>query len=507
MSNIKKATNLLDLLDIGSPDQVAIREPGGREFTYDTLRSQVDSIGKQLRSMGVKRTDRVAIVIPNSAETIITFLGVAAAATAAPLNPAYKPDEFKFYLEDTNAVAIITTAGESSTVHDVASDNTIHIELEVKPDNTVTLSNDKSNGSSSDSYEPDSEDVALVLHTSGTTSRPKMVPLKHGNLAKSVDNIINTYNLVADDIALCVMPLFHVHGLVASTLSTFASGGTVSVPPKFNVLNFLRITEQEKFTWYTAVPSIHQTLLARSKGRESAYKLSELKFIRSCSSSLAPATMLGLEELFEVPVLEAYGMTEASHQMSSNPLPPGTRLPGSVGHGTGVDIAIMNDTGNLLDTLTRGEVVIKGSNVFSGYENNSEANATSFTDGWFRTGDEGMLDQNGYLTLLGRIKEIINRSGEKISPREIDEILLSHPAVAEAVAFGIPHPTHGEEPSAAVVLSGSADEKELISFCRDHLADFKCPRVIHVVEEIPRTATGKIQRRMVAEVISNKANK
>ena len=507
MANIKKATNLLDLLDIGTADQVAIREPGGREFTYDTLRSQVNSIGKQLRSMGVKRTDRVAIVIPNSAETIITFLGVAAAATAAPLNPAYKPDEFKFYLEDTDAVAIITMAGESSTVHDVASDNTIHIELEVKPDNTVTLSNDKSNGSSSDSYDPGSEDVALVLHTSGTTSRPKMVPLTHANLARSVDNIINTYNLVSEDIALCVMPLFHVHGLIASTLSTFASGGTVSVPPKFNVLNFLRITEQEKFTWYTAVPSIHQTLLARAKGRENAYRLPDLKFIRSCSSSLAPATMLGLEELFEVPVLEAYGMTEASHQMSSNPLPPGTRLPGSVGHGTGVDIAIMNDTGNLLDTLTRGEVVIKGSNVFSGYENNDEANSTSFTDGWFRTGDEGMLDQNGYLTLLGRIKEIINRSGEKISPREIDEILLSHPAVAEAVAFGIPHPTHGEEPSAAVVLSASADQKELISFCRDHLADFKCPRVIHVVDEIPRTATGKIQRRMVAEVISNKANK
>ena len=217
--------------------------------------------------------------------------------------------------------------------------------------------------------------------------------------------------------------------------------------------------------------------------------------------------MLGLEELFEVPVLEAYGMTEASHQMGSNPLPPGTRLPGSVGNGTGVDIAIMNDVGRLQDTLSRGEVVIKGINVFSGYENNDEANSTSFTDGWFRTGDEGMLDQNGYLTLLGRIKEIINRSGEKISPREIDEILLSHPAVAEAVAFGIPHPTHGEEPSAAVVLSASADQKELISFCRDHLADFKCPRVIHVVDEIPRTATGKIQRRMVAEVISNKANK
>ena len=504
---MKKATNLLDLLDIGSPNQIAIREPGGREFTYDTLRSQVNSIGKQLRAIGVKRTDRVAIVIPNSAETIITFLGVATAATAAPLNPAYKPDEFKFYLEDTNAVAIITKAGESSTAHDVANESTIHIELEVKPDNTIVLSNDITKGRSTDSSEPDNEDIALVLHTSGTTSRPKMVPLNHGNLARSVDNIVNTYNLTSDDIALCVMPLFHVHGLVASTLSTFASGGTVSVPPKFNVLNFLRITEQEKFTWYTAVPSIHQTLLARAKGRENAYKLSNLKFIRSCSSSLAPATMLGLEELFEVPVLEAYGMTEASHQMSSNPLPPGTRQPGSVGYGTGVDIAIMDESGKLQKALSGGEVVIQGENVFSGYENNVEANATSFTDGWFRTGDQGMLDQNGYLTLLGRLKEIINRSGEKISPREIDEILLSHPAVAEAVAFGIPHPTHGEEPSAAVVLNGSADQKELISFCRAHLADFKCPRVIHIVDEIPRTATGKIQRRIVAEVISNKANK
>ena len=212
--------------------------------------------------------------------------------------------------------------------------------------------------------------------------------------------------------------------------------------------------------------------------------------------------MSDLEDLFDVPVLEAYGMTEASHQMSSNPMPPAVRLAGSVGQATGIQISIMDEKGNIKAPKNRGEVVIKGPNIFHGYEHNPEANTSSFTDGWFRTGDEGMLDVDGYLTLLGRLKEIINRSGEKISPQEIDEILLSHPSVAEAVAFGIPHSIHGEEPSAAVVLKDSVSQSELIRFCREYLADFKCPRVIHIVDQIPRTATGKIQRRLVAETVN-----
>jgi acyl-CoA synthetase (AMP-forming)/AMP-acid ligase II len=210
--------------------------------------------------------------------------------------------------------------------------------------------------------------------------------------------------------------------------------------------------------------------------------------------------MQGLESAFGVPVLEAYGMTEASHQMASNPLPPGDRKPGSVGPGTGVRVGIMDAEGNLLAAGDHGEVVIQGRNVIQGYENNPEANASSFTNGWFRTGDQGFLDKAGYLTLVARIKELINRGGEKISPREIDEVLLRHPAIAEAVAFGTPHKMWGEEVAAAVVIreNTAVNESELLSYCRERLADFKCPKKIHITETIPRTATGKIQRRMVA---------
>ena len=212
--------------------------------------------------------------------------------------------------------------------------------------------------------------------------------------------------------------------------------------------------------------------------------------------------MSGLEAAFGAPVLEAYGMTEASHQMCSNPLPPAAHKPGSVGPGTGVKVSIMDALGNLLREGERGEVVIQGPNVVSGYENNPEANATSFTNGWFRTGDQGFLDADGYLMLTGRIKELINRGGEKIAPREIDEVLLRHPDVAEAVAFGVPHPAWGEEVAAAVVLRQPQKESEIIAFCKQHLAEFKCPKSLYIVTAIPRTATGKIQRGAVATTLA-----
>ena len=494
---------LRDLLENGAPQHAAIRVPNGPTITYDSLRRQVDSLAEHLRAQGISKEDRVALVLPNSAEAIISFLGVATAATAAPLNPAYKADEFRFYLEDTNARALIGDGRpEVDEARGAAPEQTLHIGVQIDDRGEVSFSNGVS-GSAGGNGPPEPGDTALILHTSGTTSRPKRVPLAHQNLVASVRNIIETYNLTPDDVALCVMPLFHVHGIVASTLSTLASGGTIVVPGRFNALGFWRVAQEYGATWYTAVPSMHQALLSRARSGQGGEQYAGLRFIRSCSAALPSAMMLEMEERFGVPVLEAYGMTEASHQMSSNPLPPGNRLPGSVGPGTGVSIAIMDEAGALLPTGSRGEVVIQGPNVTSGYEDNPEANATSFTNGWFRTGDEGMLDSDGYLTLLGRLKEIINRSGEKISPQEIDEALLSHPAVAEAVAFGAPHPVHGEEPTAAVVLGGSATEAELVQHCRERLAGFKCPRTIHIVEQIPRTATGKVQRRIVAEVITS----
>ena len=502
-------TTLVELLERGAPSHPAIQVPGGPTITYDCLRRQVHSLASHLRSLGIRRGDRVAIVLPNTAEAIVSFLAVAAAATAAPLNLAYKAEEFRFYLEDTKARALITASQGGEVAQKVAPGSTLLIEASIVAKGEVSFSVAGSGGDAGSQELPGPEDVALVLHTSGTTSRPKRVPLTHGNLVASVRNVVETYRLTPDDVSPCVMPLFHVHGLVASLLATLASGGTVVVPPRFNALNFWNVVRDSGATWYTAVPAMHQALLSRARGNEgrgrdpSLYQ--GLRFIRSCSAALPPAAMLEMEERFGVPVLEAYGMTEASHQMSSNPLPPGNRVPGTVGCGTGVSVAIMDKGGSLQHSGVRGEVVIQGPNVIQAYEDNPEANAISFARGWFRTGDEGVLDSGGYLTLLGRIKEIINRSGEKISPQEIDEALMSHPAVAEAVAFGVPHPTHGEEPSAAVVLQGSATQAELIRHCRDRLADFKCPRVIHIVDQIPRTATGKVQRRLVAETFAGKS--
>jgi acyl-CoA synthetase (AMP-forming)/AMP-acid ligase II len=347
--------------------------------------------------------------------------------------------------------------------------------------------------------------VALVLHTSGTTSRPKLVPLRHRNLFASAGNIAATYGLAPNDVALCVMPLFHIHGLMASAMATFGSGGLVVVPSKFDPMTFWPTLHDHRATWYSAVPTMHQLLLMRTRG-ERPPGAEGLRFIRSSSSALAPETMAQLESRFGAPVVEAYGMTEASHQMASNPLPPAPRRPGTVGVGTGVRLGIMTDEGAVLQhgSPDAGEIVIQGPNVIDGYSNNPEANAASFVDGWFRTGDQGTIDVGGYLSLIGRLKEMINRGGEKIAPREIDDVLKQHPAVGEAVAFGAPHPAWGEEVVAAVVLKEPVTERELIAFARERLADYKVPKKVYIVDKIPTTATGKIQRRTVAETFNPK---
>jgi len=497
---------LPDVLKNGSVDHPAVVSPDGVSLTYGKLRDQVQRLMVQLRRFGVERTDRVAIILPNGIEVVACFLAVTGVAVAAPLNAAYKPDEFEFYLKDTNARAIITGPSGGEEILKVAPEGTLHLVATITDSGDLELSGPPVTSDAID-VDPSPNDVALVLHTSGTTSRPKRVPLTHRNLLTSLSNIVETYNLNDTDVSLCIMPLFHVHGLVASTLSTFQSGGTVLLPSRFNPLNFWPLVRDHGVTWFSAVPTMHHALVSRAKGRSGDVAPSDntsVRFIRSCSASLPPSLMQDMEEIFKVPVVEAYGMTEAAHQMASNPLPPGSRLSGSVGLGTGVQIAIMDEVGVIQPANQKGEVVIKGENVITGYEDNPDANSTSFTQGWFRTGDEGVIDTDGYLTLTGRLKELINRSGEKISPREIDEILLDHPAVAEAVAFGVPHPTHGEEPSAAVVLSGEVTVSELIAFVKTRLADFKCPRVIHVVDQIPRGATGKLQRRFVAEAFSHK---
>jgi acyl-CoA synthetase (AMP-forming)/AMP-acid ligase II len=490
---------LLNVLDAGQDDDLALVIPGGIRLTYRRLREEVWRGAEALAARGVRRGDRVGLVYPNSAEAIVLFMAAATAGTAAPLNPAYKVDEFQFYLQDTRARALLVPPGQGAAARQALPAGAVVVEAAFDEHGSLRFPGGPVSGEAVEP--PGDDDVALVLHTSGTTSRPKMVPLRHRNLAASVANIVPWYRLTGDDVSLCLMPLFHVHGLVASTLSTFGSGGTVVVPPRFSAFEFGGLVHEHGVTWYSAVPTIHQLLAARA-GRSRPDGLETLRFARSCSSALAPDLMARLEDVLGVPVLEAYGMTEASHQMASNPLPPDERRAGSVGRGTGVDVTVLGEDGALVPSGVAGEVAVRGPNVMDGYEANPTANAEAFTGGWFRTGDQGTIDEGGYVTLQGRIKELINRGGEKIAPREIDEVLLRHPAVAEAVTFGIPHPSWGEEVAAAVVLSGEVEKRELLEFCRRYLADFKVPRQLYFVTEIPRTATGKIQRRHVAAAFS-----
>jgi len=465
------------------------------------LREQVAAVADELSRMGLGRGDRIALVLPNCVEAIVLFVAAATVGTAAPLNPAYKEDEFRFYLEDVDARALVVPPGQAAAARRAIPSGAILVEASLDEAGSIRLESETPRDESRSAGGPADEDIALVLHTSGTTSRPKLVPLRQRNLFASARSIADTYRLAPDDVALCVMPLFHIHGLMASTMATLASGGAVVLPAKFDPMTFWPVVHEHSATWYSAVPTIHQMLLMRNRG-ERPPGSAKLRFIRSSSSALSPETMRQLELRFGAPVLEAYGMTEASHQMASNPLPPGDRRPGTVGVGTGVQIGIMDEGQAMLPSGVHGEVVIQGPSVTDGYANNAEANAKSFTAGWFRTGDQGTLGPEGYLTLIGRLKEMINRGGEKIAPREIDDALLQHPAVGEAVAFGCPHPTWGEEVAAAVVLKGEASEKEIIAFARERLADYKVPKKLYIVDQIPRTATGKIQRRTVADALN-----
>ena len=507
-------TTLLGLLASSPADRTALIIPEQNiRVTYGALRRQVVAVAEALAARGIGRGDRVGMALPNGLPAIVAFLAASEAGTAAPLNPGYKEDEFRFYLEDTNARVLLLPPDGAADARRAAGDRVPVLSVEMDASGTVTIS--ETPGAAAEgvaegrSYAPPTvDDTALILHTSGSTGRPKRVPLKHANLSISARNVAASYQLTPDDVSLCVMPLFHVHGLVASTLATLATGGTVIVPAKFSPLSFWRVARDHGATWYSAVPTMHQLLLARADPAAKPAGAEKLRFIRSCSAALPPQVMHDLEAAFGAPVLEAYGMTEAAHQRASNPLPPAARKAGSVGPGTNVGISIRDENGNPMPSGQPGEICIHGPNVITGYENNPEANATSFFGDWFRTGDQGVLDEHGYLSLTGRLKELINRGGEKIAPREIDEVLLAHPAVAEAVCFGAPHPTWGEEVAAVVVLreGAAATEAEILAHCRERLADFKRPKQIFITDTIPRTATGKIQRRVVAQAFTAQAS-
>ena len=457
-------------------------------------------------------------MLDNGPEMASAFVALACGVTTAPLNPAYRREEYDFYLQDLGAKALVV--GEDSTSEAIDSARALGAAVirqrvpEGAPAGIFELQADDAPeggdaAASSTSLPADRsgpagpDDVALVLHTSGTTSRPKIVPLLQRNVCASARNIRTTLRLVPDDVCLNVMPLFHIHGLMAPVLSSLSAGATVSCTPGFNALRFFSWMDEVRPTWYSAVPTMHQAILARApRNAESVERArASLRLIRSSSSSLPPQVLGALEQTFGVPVVEAYAMTEASHQMTCNQLPPGLRKAGTVGCAAGPEVAVMDDDGALLGVGEVGEVVVRGPNVTLGYENNPEANEKAFTNGWFRTGDQGVMDEDGYLSLTGRLKEIINRGGEKISPGEVDVVLMDHPCVQQCVTFAVPHDKLGEDVAAAVVLreGTEAEPGEIRDFCAGRLADFKVPRTVLIMDEIPKGPTGKLRRIGLAE--------
>lgn len=494
LASVHRVDTIASLLQAGRDSAPAILTVDGAVLDWQELRHTVDRLADQLRATGIGAGDRIAIVLPNGPEMALIFLAATIAGCAAPLNPNYREDEFRFYLDDLGARALITRPGEMAAAHAACPDDTMTIALHGEVPSLDLVATDPAPPGDD---EPTSDTVALVLHTSGTTSRPKIVPLRQRNLVRSAHNVAASLAITTDDRSLNVMPLFHIHGLVAGLLAPMAAGGSVVCTPGFDAFKFHAWLDDLEPTYYTAVPTMHQMAIARAPEP----RPNTLRFVRSSSASLPGPVLEALGGLFSVPVIEAYGMTEASHQMASNPLPPQIAKPGSVGLPTGIEVVALDEANRPLPPGERGEVGIKGATVIGAYENNPDANAASFTNGWFRTGDEGFFDKDGYLFLTGRLKEQINRGGEKISPLEIDEVLLRNPAVAQVAAFAIPHEKLGEEVGAAVVLEDGYEisSQELRSYASEHLAAFKVPRQIVFVDKIPKGATGKLQRIGLAE--------
>jgi len=492
------------LLATASPDAPAIGAPDRPWLTYAGLAAQTRATMSALHGAGIGRGDRVAIVLPNGPEMASAFITVAQSAVTAPLNPAYKLDEFDFYLSDLRARAIVLPEGYTGPALEAATRHNLTILrlsfAATDPAGSFTLTAEGTTGTAPDTAPATPGDIALILHTSGTTSRPKIVPLLQSNVAASARHIRASLDLTAADRCLNMMPLFHIHGLIAAVSASLAAGASVWCAPGFDAMRFFGWMDAARPTWYSAVPTMHQTILQRASRNADTIARVPLRFLRSSSASLPAQVMLELAATFRAPVIEAYGMTEAAHQMASNPLPPRSQKPGAVGIAAGPLLRVAHEVENHLLADGIGEVVISGPNVTPGYEGNPEANARNFfmTDGnrWFRTGDQGALDAEGYLTLTGRLKEIINRGGEKISPLEVDGILMDHPAVQQVVTFAVPHDKLGEDVAAAVVLREGmqTDEAAIRAFAATRLAAFKVPRRIVILPEIPKGATGKLQR-------------
>ncbi len=484
-----------NMINQQNDDLIFLTSEKNGKLSYGEFKIFNEKISRQLAATNIINSDRAAIVLPNGPLMASSFLSISSYMSAAPLNPSYKQEEFEFYLDDLKPKFLLVEPNSKSLAVIAAKNLNIPV-FEMKISYNQPLGTFELFDKETDYKNPNDYDEALVLHTSGTTSRPKIVPLSNLNIFTSAVNISKSLKLTAYDHCLNIMPLFHIHGLIAVLSASAKVGASICASNGFNALKFLDLAETQNITWYSGVPTMHQAILLRAQKNSDKAKKLNLRFIRSSSASLPPAIFEQLNDIFQTPVIEAYGMTEATHQMASNPLPPAIQKPGLVGMPAGPEICIMNDKNEKLPQGEIGEICIKGDNVTNGYENNPEANKQSFVNDWFRTGDEGFFDKDGYLKISGRLKEIINKGGEKISPLEVDNILMDFSPIDQALCFGYKDKMLGEDIAVVIKLkeNKSCTEDDIKSYANEKLAKFKIPKKIFIVEDIPKGATGKLQR-------------
>lgn len=489
------------------PDAIAFLAPGRSPLTYAQLWQQMQHVAQVLHSQGATPTVRVAVMLPNGPEMACAFLGVAACAACVPLNPASQAAELRVHLADTRASIVIVREGDHGPLRTVAQEMGLTV-LEAGVDPALPAGRFQLAPSAGDRAEAPHpagpRDVALLLPTSGTTAHPKIVLLEHAHLAASVRDIIRHFALSPSDRCLNVRPLFHVNGLVSTVLATVASGGSVVCTGGLDGEAFFDWVAQFQPTWFSAVPTMHQWILAYGDQYRRKAPEHRFRFLRSGSAALAPATLRSLEALTGAPLIETYGMTERT-PLAINPLPPGLRKPGSVGLPVGVEISLLDEAGQPVPQGMPGEIAVRDAGLIGHYQSAATTGAGARTGGWFRTGDQGRFDEDGYLFITGRLKEIVNRGGQKIAPREVDEALLEHSAVAQAAVFGVPHPTLGEDVAAALVLRDGAavDAPALRSFLLEHLAPYKLPSTFLFVDELPVGELGKIKRGELREAFAH----
>ena len=487
------------------PDAPALVVSADRvPITYGELVRLVDDLARQLAAAGLQPGDRAALRAHSNAEFVIGLLASSRAGlVVVPVDPALPVVDQGIRIAAAGVkVALIDGTGPGVTTEPTFPSWPISVTC--SRNDGVRIEVDATAAPSSATATPDGlrPDDAMIMFTGGTTGSPKMVPWTHDNIARSVRGVIATYGLGPDDATVAVMPLFHGHGLIATLLSTLASCGTVLLPARgrFSAHTFWDDVGAVRATWFTAVPTIHRILLERSTIDKPVREGATLRFIRSCSAPLSAETAQALRTEFAASVFSAYGMTEATHQVTSTTENQDVPISGLVGRSSGAQIRIVGDDGRPGPPDAVGEVQLRGHTVVRGYLGDRSATTRSFTDGWLHTGDLGSLSAAGDLTLRGRIKELINRGGEKISPERVENALACHPKVLEAAVFGVPHPLYGET-VAAVVVPGPSDPPspgELVEFCRERLAAFEVPADIQVTSELPHTAKGSVDRRAVA---------